>query len=238
MKGRVELAVEVGSGAVADDDAVTLRFSVSDTGIGIPPAQQKMIFEAFRQADGSTTRKYGGTGLGLAICSRLVDLMGGTIRVESEPGRGSTFRFTSRFQLAPEPALSAEMRPVDSISLQNMLGAVGTTSGQPPAGLSVLLAEDNIINQHLVKRLLEKRGHSVTVTGSGREALDRVSTPILRRDSDGRANAGHGRLAGQHEDSRNRKGARNVHAHSGVDRAHDERRPRTVPSGWHGPVHQ
>ena len=172
MQGRVELLVEAEPGA---EDSVTLRFSVSDTGIGIPAGHQQMIFEAFRQADGSTTRKYGGTGLGLAICSRLVALMGGTIAVESHPGRGSTFRFTSRFQLVPEAALPAEMRPVDSISLQNMVGAVGTTSGRLPVNLSVLLAEDNVINQHLVKRLLEKRGHSVTVTGSGREALERVA---------------------------------------------------------------
>ena len=135
-----------------------------------------MIFEAFRQADGSTTRKYGGTGLGLAICLRLVDLMGGTISVDSEPGRGSTFHFTARFQLVPEAALPAEMRPVDSISLQNMVGAVGIKSARLPASLSVLLAEDNVINQHLVKRLLEKRGHAVTVTGSGREALERVAS--------------------------------------------------------------
>ena len=172
MQGRVELLVEAEPGELAN--ITTLRFSVSDTGIGIPAAHQRMIFEAFRQADGSTTRKYGGTGLGLAICSRLVDLMGGTISVDSEQGHGSTFRFTSRFQLAPEAALPAEMRPVDSISLQNMLEAVGTSSGRLPVKLSVLLAEDNIINQHLVKRLLEKRGHVVTVTGSGREALERV----------------------------------------------------------------
>ena len=179
VQGRVELLVEAESGAAGaaaeEANGVTLRFSVSDTGIGIPAAHQQMIFEAFRQADGSTTRKYGGTGLGLAICSRLVDLMGGTIAVDSEPGRGSTFRFTSRFQSAPEAALPAEMRPVDSISLQNMVGAVGTTRGRLPVNLSVLLAEDNVINQHLVKRLLEKRGHSVTVTGSGREALERVA---------------------------------------------------------------
>ena len=173
VQGRVELLVEADPAETAN--GVALRFSVSDTGIGIPAQQQQMIFEAFRQADGSTTRKYGGTGLGLAICSRLVDLMGGTISVDSAQGRGSTFRFTSRFQLAPEAALPAEMRPVDSISLQNMLGAVGITSGRLPVKLAVLLAEDNIINQHLVKRLLEKRGHSVTVTGSGREALERVA---------------------------------------------------------------
>jgi len=179
-QGRVELLVEAESVA-SDPEAAgepaggaTLRFSVFDTGIGIPAAQQELIFEAFRQADGSTTRKYGGTGLGLAICSRLVDLMGGSISVDSESGRGSTFRFTSRFQLAPEAALPAEMRPVDTISLQNMVGAVGFTRGRLPMNLSVLLAEDNLINQHLVKRLLEKRGHSVTVTGSGREALERV----------------------------------------------------------------
>jgi CheY-like chemotaxis protein len=182
VQGRVELLVateHAAAGIVASGEEaneVTLRFSVSDTGIGIPAAQQQMIFEAFRQADGSTTRKYGGTGLGLAICSRLVDLMGGTISVDSEPGRGSTFHFTSRFQCAPQAALPAEVRPVDSISLQNMLGAVGTTRGHLPVSLSVLLAEDNVINQHLVKRLLEKRGHVVTVTGSGREALERVGT--------------------------------------------------------------
>ena len=172
-QGRVGLLVEVEGEAA---DGVTLRFSVYDTGIGIPAGQQQIVFEAFRQADGSTTRKFGGTGLGLAICSRLVELMGGAIGVESEPAQGSTFRFTARFQPVPQPATPAETQPIDRISLQNMVEAVGTTRGRLAVSLSVLLAEDNLINQHLVKRLLEKRGHAVTLAGSGREALEHVET--------------------------------------------------------------
>jgi signal transduction histidine kinase/ligand-binding sensor domain-containing protein/CheY-like chemotaxis protein len=175
-QGRVGLSVDVETAAA---DSITLRFSVCDTGIGIPASQQQIVFEAFRQADGSTTRRFGGTGLGLAICSRLVDLMGGAIGVESGPERGSIFRFTARFQQVPQPATAAEVRPIDSLSLQNMVEAVGTASGRLAVGLSVLLAEDNLINQHLVKRLLEKRGHAVTLTGSGREALERVETQLF-----------------------------------------------------------
>jgi len=182
-QGRVGLVVEAESSAGVPTEAhpehgVALRFSVLDSGIGIPEGQQEIIFEAFRQADGSTTRKYGGTGLGLAICTRLVALMGGSISVQSEPDRGSTFRFTARFRELMQPAMPAE-RPIDSISLQNMVEAVGTTRGTLPLSLTVLLAEDNLINQHLVRRLLEKRGHTVTLAASGREALGHVETHMF-----------------------------------------------------------
>ena len=172
-QGRIGLVVEPTTG-----DEVALSFAVSDRGIGIPEEQQHFVFEAFRQADGSTTRKYGGSGLGLAICSRLVGLMGGAISVESVPGRGSTFRFTARFQEVPQAAAHTE-RPIDSISLQNMMEAVGTSRGVLPARLFVLLAEDNLINQHLVKRLLEKRGHVVKLAASGHEALVRVEREMF-----------------------------------------------------------
>jgi len=153
-----------------EKDHLIARFAVRDSGIGIPVNKQELIFEAFRQADGSTTRKYGGTGLGLSICSRLVEMMGGSIRVESEPGRGSTFLFTVRLGMVSE---AAPDRPTDAASLRNMLSAIGMSESRDQ--LCVLLAEDNLINQRVALRLLEKRGHRVVLAATGREALDWVA---------------------------------------------------------------
>ena len=107
--GQVTLRVERNDAGQAEDDSCILQFSVEDSGIGIPPEKQRLIFDSFSQADNSTTRKFGGTGLGLTISLRLVGLMSGKIWVESEVGKGSTFHFTARFQLSHEPIDPADV---------------------------------------------------------------------------------------------------------------------------------
>jgi PAS domain S-box-containing protein len=158
-RGRVELRVD---SRPAAPDRLQLDIAVADTGIGIRPEHQGVIFEAFRQADSSTTRQYGGTGLGLTISARLVAMMGGTISVESTPGQGSTFRFTVPCRFAPDDSVTAPARSI-------ALAAQG-----PSKKLRILLAEDNPVNQRVAQRLLEKRGHQVSIAGDGRQALQAV----------------------------------------------------------------
>jgi len=154
------VAIDV-SASPAGDGSLLLNFQVRDTGIGIAQVNQERIFEAFSQADGSMTRRFGGTGLGLTISSRLAVMMGGGIHVESRIGEGSCFHFSALVQPAGEPGLA-------------ILEEVVEQAIRPMRALRVLVAEDNRVNQRVVTRLLEKQGHQVTLAENGREALEKL----------------------------------------------------------------
>jgi signal transduction histidine kinase/CheY-like chemotaxis protein len=144
-----EVALEIGRVAETDSE-VELHFIIRDTGIGIAPEKQKLVFAAFSQADGSTTRKYGGTGLGLSISTRLVEAMRGRIWVVSTPGQGSAFHFTARFGVARDPkAIEEKFRP----------------------GLRVLVVDDNVTNRRILTDVLRHWGMKAIAASSGPEAL-------------------------------------------------------------------
>jgi signal transduction histidine kinase/CheY-like chemotaxis protein/HPt (histidine-containing phosphotransfer) domain-containing protein len=153
---RGEVSVTIAPEA-SDGDDVGLHVAVRDTGPGVPDDKRDVIFEAFSQADSSTTRRYGGTGLGLAISRRLIELMGGRIWLESEPGHGSTFHFTVRFRRARSfiESPASEEAP----------------SPRTTRPLTVLVAEDNRVNQQIIQRLVERLGHSAVLAADGQQAL-------------------------------------------------------------------
>ena len=157
-RGTVRLRVS-GAGAM-DEGRALVRFEVEDTGVGIPLDRQQAVFDAFTQADGSTTRKFGGTGLGLTITMRLVRLMDGELTFDSVPGRGSIFRAT-----IPLAAVASSVSPQ-------------VASGAAPTRLRgrVLIAEDNLVNQRVVATMVRKRGLQVAVVDDGRAAVDAFAT--------------------------------------------------------------
>jgi len=142
------------------DNYTVVRFEVQDNGIGMTPAQVSSLFQSFHQGDTSTTRKYGGTGLGLVISKQLAELMGGTVGVESEPGKGSTFWFTAKLQKGTHL-----LQATDTNALQPDMLA-------PIHGASILLVEDNIFSQQVGQELLEDAGATVVVANNGKEAID------------------------------------------------------------------
>ncbi|MCK6406309.1 MAG: PAS domain S-box protein [Rhodocyclaceae bacterium] len=145
-----------------------LRFEVEDSGIGISPQAQIRIFDAFEQADTSTTRRFGGTGLGLAICRHLATLMGGDVGVDSTPGKGSTFWFTARLARGTHEAGDAlDLHGSSRAHAENRLaGRSGT--------LRILIVEDNPVNQEVTLEMLKSIGLAADVANNGREALQRV----------------------------------------------------------------
>lgn len=142
------------------DDYVNLEFQISDTGVGIDSKDIGRIFDTFSQADNSITRKYGGSGLGLAISRQLVEMMGGTIWVESKKGKGSTFYFTVK--LAVGKAMSSAKHNIEAIA-------------KVKHPLKILLAEDDRINQVVITRMLKEAGHVVETVNNGVEALQVIS---------------------------------------------------------------
>jgi two-component system, sensor histidine kinase and response regulator len=156
MAGEISLRVQAD---VIEDTAATLHFIVSDTGVGIAAEKLRTIFESFTQADTSTTREYGGTGLGLTISKSLIEMMGGRIWVESEPGVGSQFHFTARLGIAVAREVVAE------------------SAGEPVVlrGVKVLIVDDNRTNRRILEGLVKRWGMNPTVTSDGEMALIELS---------------------------------------------------------------
>jgi signal transduction histidine kinase/transcriptional regulator with PAS, ATPase and Fis domain/ActR/RegA family two-component response regulator len=156
-----------------DERKVTIRFSVSDTGIGIPANRQDILFSPFSQVDGSTTRKYGGTGLGLAISKQLAKLMGGEIGLESREGIGSTFWFTSVFEKQTALPGWADGEPIE-IAKKGAIDSIAAKPALPQSlkrKIHILVAEDNSVNQKVARALLRKMGIKSDVVANGLEAV-------------------------------------------------------------------
>ena len=164
-QGGVTIAISSLKRDATDEfDVVVLQWSVQDTGTGLTPEQQANLFKAYAQAETSTARRFGGTGLGLMICRQLVELMGGTITVNSVFGQGSTFAYTTNLL----PAIHREVTVSSS-------GAAQRRAGDQVGPLRVLVADDNEINQVVACKFLQKLGCQVEVARTGREALEAIT---------------------------------------------------------------
>jgi len=160
--GKIEVSADF---ILKEEGAVSYKISVSDSGIGMTQEQQEKIFDAYSQATVSTTRKSGGTGLGLTISSKIIKSMGGELKVESEEGEGATFFFVLTMDIAEIPSVETVVKEEEKVEEKKNFD-----------DLHILVAEDNPINQKLIKIVLENFGLNVTLTANGQEAYDaRVS---------------------------------------------------------------
>ena len=174
--GRVTVRIERAGPPERPDGPVPLRFMVDDTGIGVPDDARDRLFDAFVQADSSTTRQYGGTGLGLSITQRLTRLMGGDIDFESITGVGSTFWVTVPLIVAHGSAAALTAQDLGMPDRRRKPDAAA--AGQPSR--RVLLVEDNDVNRLLFQTLLEREGYEVVMAATGFEALDRLAEEAVQ----------------------------------------------------------
>ncbi|MFM7600982.1 MAG: ATP-binding protein [Pseudanabaena sp.] len=166
--GQIRIIVEM---LDRNEGNCTIKFSVSDTGIGIEPENQNKLFNPFTQVDSSNTRRYGGSGLGLAICKRLVEKMDGNISVRSQFGKGSTFSFAIPLKEEQEQQL---VTPQAAIVAPQETSIVPPRSTETEANLQVLVVEDNSLNRIAALKSLEKMGCSVTLARDGLEAISHL----------------------------------------------------------------
>jgi adenylate cyclase len=193
-----EVSLRVAAGDTTVPGTLQIRFEVIDSGIGIPRDVQKRLFQPFSQADSSTTRKYGGTGLGLAIAKQLVEMMHGEIEVDSEAGRGCTFRFSLRLGRAEvreglPPAGASAVARERALAAAGAGGADGANGTKGIAGAAgaagaaaslrghVLLAEDNVVNENVAVTMLRQLGYSVEVARNGKQAV--AAAALARYDA-------------------------------------------------------
>ncbi|MCA9398976.1 MAG: PAS domain S-box protein [Candidatus Omnitrophica bacterium] len=165
-KGKITVVIKVEKKMEND---VMLLFSVVDEGIGIPKDKHDTVFQVFAQADETTTRRFGGTGLGLAICKRLAEMMGGEIWVDSVESKGSTFSFTAKFKVIKWKVSSDE-------DFKGASAVNGKFNDEHLKGLKILLAEDNLVNQKIAIRMLEKVGCVVEAVDNGKSVVDLALT--------------------------------------------------------------
>lgn len=167
-EGEVILSIEC---LHVTEERAMLGFAVSDTGIGIPSEKLDEIFNSFTQAESSTTRRFGGTGLGLAISRKIVGQLGGSIEVESAPGKGSTFRFVAGFLLQPDDAHESYEGGPDKPSHEQAKN-IESTVAETAHPIRILLAEDSRVNQIIVSETLAQRGHSFVLASDGAKAVE------------------------------------------------------------------